>query len=154
MLLTSVGIAFVLSFFGQNIAAIQVWDSLDDIPTAVPSDCRNALTYNITCANSLVTAQDAVNGAALVGVAAKAYCTKECHDSLQTFQESIFSACGKKQYQLYKNSTTTQSPAVVADGLVWAYSLMCIQDACVPPAERLYRPGIDTDQVQVWVLFG
>ncbi|KAI2707493.1 hypothetical protein DTO013E5_8367 [Penicillium roqueforti] len=129
MLLTSVGIAFVLPFFGQNVAAIQVWDSLDDIPTAVPSDCRNALTYNMTCANSLVTAQDAANGAALVGVAAKTYCTKECHDSLQTFQESILSACGKKEYQLYKNSTTTQSPAVVADGLVWAYSLMCIQDA-------------------------
>ncbi|RDK37083.1 hypothetical protein M752DRAFT_310156 [Aspergillus phoenicis ATCC 13157] len=90
----------------------------------------------MTCANSLVTAQDAANGAALVGVAAKTYCTKECHDSLQTFQESILSACGKKEYQLYKNSTTTQSPAVVADGLVWAYSLMCIQDACVPPAER------------------
>ncbi|SPB45014.1 unnamed protein product [Aspergillus niger] len=129
MLLSSVGIAFVLPFLGQNVAAIQVWDSPDDIPTAVPSDCRNALTYNMTCANSLVTAQDAANGAALVGVAAKTYCTKECHDSLQTFQESILSACGKKEYQLYKNSTTTQSPAVVADGLVWAYSLMCIQDA-------------------------
>ncbi|PWY68696.1 hypothetical protein BO83DRAFT_400387 [Aspergillus eucalypticola CBS 122712] len=86
--------------------------------------------------SSLVTAQDAVNGAALVGVTAKTYCMKECHDSLQTFQESILSACGKKEYQLYKNSTTTQSPAVVADGLVWAYNLMCIQDACVPPAER------------------
>ncbi|KAI3135390.1 hypothetical protein CBS147325_7703 [Penicillium roqueforti] len=72
----------------------------------------------MTYANSLITAQDAANRAALVRVAAKTYCTKECHDSLQTFQESILSAYGKKEYQLYKNSTTTQSPAVVADSLL------------------------------------
>lgn len=102
---------------------------MDEISTAVPADCRNALTYNITSANSLVTAQYAINGAALVGVAATVYCTQECHDSLQTFQQKIRSGCGTSKYTLYVNSTTKQSPAVLADGLAWAYDLSCIQDS-------------------------
>ncbi|KAL4759198.1 uncharacterized protein BDW70DRAFT_169597 [Aspergillus foveolatus] len=65
----------------------------------------------------------------LVGVAAQAYCTRQCRDSLQTFQEKIRTSCGKQEYELYVNSTTKQSPTVVADGLVWAYELSCIQDS-------------------------
>lgn len=115
----------------RDAAAIQIWKNPDEIPTAVPVDCRGALSYNITCANSLVTAQNAANGAALVGVAAKAYCTEECHDSLKTFQGDVLSSCGEKEYLLYENSTTKQSPAGLADGLAWAYDLTCIQDSFV-----------------------
>lgn len=124
-------VLIAVSLVGQEAAAIQIWDHPDKIPASVPADCRDVLGYNITCANFLVTAQDAASGAALMGEAAKSYCTKECHDSLQTFQENILASCGKKEYRLYQNSTTMQSPAVVANGLVWAYDLMCIQDSCV-----------------------
>lgn len=157
MFRTIVGIALItLSFIGQETTAIRVWSHPDKISTSVPSDCRDALAYNIACANSLVTAPDAANGAALVGEAATAYCTKECHDSLQTFQKNILSACGKKEYQIYKSNTIKQSPLAVADGLVWAYNLMCIEDSCVlqnkrhPKALRELR----TNWAQVRLLLG
>lgn len=108
----------MVSFGAEQAGAIQVWQSVGEISSAVPADCRDALIYNITCANELVTAQDAMNGAALVGVAAQAYCTRQCYDSLQIFQKNIHTSCGANEYELYVNSTTKQSPAVVSDGLM------------------------------------
>ncbi|OJJ30807.1 hypothetical protein ASPWEDRAFT_140622 [Aspergillus wentii DTO 134E9] len=68
--------------------------------------------------------------------AAREYCTQECHDSIQTFQKKINSGCGTKQYELYQNDTTKTSPAMFADGLMWAYSLTCIQDSCTCTMNR------------------
>lgn len=120
---------FLAISLSQSASAIQIWNSTDITSTSVPSGCRDALTYNITCSGNLVTAQDAQRQSALTGDAAKEYCTQECHDSLQTFQKNINSGCGTKQYELYQNVTTKASPAVLADGLMWAYELTCIQDS-------------------------
>ena len=86
MLQPLVGAALIaVSLFGQYGTAIQLWTSPDNFPTTVPAACRAALTYNITCANYLVTAQDARNGASLVGNLTTEYCTKDCQSSLQEF---------------------------------------------------------------------
>lgn len=159
MLQAIVGAALLLLSFGaEQAGAIQVWQSVGDIPSAVPAGCRDALIYNITCANDLVTAQDAMNGVALVGVTAQTYCTQQCSESLQTFQKNIHASCGTNEYELYVNSTTKQSPAVVSDGLKWAYDLVCIQDSYVlsiRPQSYTHDPGEDielTKRQQLWIL--
>ncbi|KAJ5372785.1 hypothetical protein N7517_004791 [Penicillium concentricum] len=126
--LVKVGI-FSLSLLFQEAAAIQLWNNTDSFSDDVPAACQNALTFNVKCANYLVTARDVINGAALVGNLAEQYCTEECHDSIDTFQKNSHLACGNKAYQLFKNTTTRVVPGDIVNGLMWAYDLSCIKDS-------------------------
>ncbi|KAL4782868.1 hypothetical protein BJX76DRAFT_358502 [Aspergillus varians] len=110
-------------------AAIQIWPSSSDIPNAVPLSCRQALASNITCANSLVRAQDVINGAALPKEQAELYCTAECQKSLDNFRHNVNSTCGEKEYVLNHHATVKQYPLALADGLIWAYNVSCIRDS-------------------------
>ena len=119
----------VAAYWCQQVAAIQLWSAPAAIPKSVPVPCRTALVQNITCANSLVTAPQVASGLALSGADATAYCTSTCYDSLKTFQTKIAAGCGTAMYTLFLNSTYTQSPAALADSLVWAYGVSCIKDS-------------------------
>ncbi|KAL4936502.1 hypothetical protein BDV06DRAFT_233336 [Aspergillus oleicola] len=109
-------------------SGIQIWSS-PDIPDAVPLACREALAYNITCANALVRAQDVTNGAALPKEEAELYCTKGCQSSLEAFQQEVSKTCGDGGYVLHKKSTTKQYPLALAHKLIWAYNISCLQDS-------------------------
>lgn len=125
-------ITFVLALVWQLVTATQIWKSPSDIPSAVPLACRQALSTNITCPGSLIRAQDIINGAALNEEASALYCTVECHDSLKGFQEGVDTNCGRDtHYILNIGSATEQFPAAIADELLWAYRVSCIEDTYV-----------------------
>lgn len=125
-------IALALALVWQPVAATQIWKSASDIPSAVPLACRQALSTNITCPGTLVRAQDVTNGAALNKETSALYCTTECHDSLKSFQEGVDTNCGRDtQYVLNMGSATQQFPAEIADELLWAYRVSCIEDTYV-----------------------
>lgn len=113
----------------REAAAIQLWNNTDSFSDDVPAVCQNALTFDVKCANYLVTARDAANGAALVGDLVNQYCTQGCHDSIENFQRSSHLSCGTKAYILFKNSTARVVPGDIVNGLAWAYELNCIQDS-------------------------
>ncbi|KAK4864820.1 hypothetical protein LT330_001443 [Penicillium expansum] len=121
----------ILSVFllAQEAVAIQIWNNTDGFSDDVPAACRSALTFDVKCANYLVTARDVANGATLVGNLASQYCTEECHDSIDNFQRSSHLACGTKAYALVKNSTARVVPGDIVNGLMWAYELSCIKDS-------------------------
>lgn len=129
-------IALALALVWQPVTATQVWKSPSDIPSAVPLACRQALSTNITCSGTLIRAQDVINGAALNEEASARYCTSECHDSLKSFQEGVDTNCGRNtQYVLNMGSATEQFPSAIADELLWAYRVSCIEDTyvtCIP----------------------
>ncbi|KAL4940189.1 hypothetical protein BDV06DRAFT_197177 [Aspergillus oleicola] len=117
-------------FAAQSASAVQLWSNPSEIPTAVPLACREALSADIACPNNLIRAQDVANGAALTPEAATLYCTFECWDSLKGFQEGVYTDCGQNtEYILNSGSATKQFPAAIADELVWAYNVSCIEDS-------------------------
>jgi hypothetical protein len=69
------------------------------------------------------------SGLALSDADATAYCTTACYDSLKGFQSKVAAGCGNTMYNLFINSTYTQSAAALADSLVWAYGVSCIKDS-------------------------
>jgi hypothetical protein len=112
----------------RQAAAIQLWNVPGAIPRIVPASCRAVLVQNITCANNLVTASEVSNGMSLMGDEATEYCTTDCYTSLQKFQTNVRARCGDTMYAMYAHSTLKQSGTSLADGLVWAYNVSCIQD--------------------------
>ncbi|KAJ0352995.1 hypothetical protein COL154_012288 [Colletotrichum chrysophilum] len=114
-------------FAAASVSGIQLWKTPGQIPTDVPARCRAALSTNITC-DFLVTADSAANGEVVVGEAADVFCNSACRDSLRSFTSSVTSGCGHTQYKLWENSTMTASGQAMAEGLLWANSLLCIQD--------------------------
>lgn len=121
-------VGLFLFYSPQQTEATQLWTIPGAIPTTVPAACRAVLVQNITCANNLVTASQVSNGMSLMGDEAAQYCTAECYSSLRTFQTNVDAKCGDTMYAMYANSTLVQSGASLADGLVWAYNVSCIQD--------------------------
>lgn len=119
----------LLSLYPNHTAAIQIWSIPGDIPTTVPASCRAVLVQNITCPNYLITAAQVSNGMALLSGEAAQYCTADCYNSLNTFRTNVDARCGDTLYEMYKNSTLTQSGSSLADGLAWAYNVSCIQDS-------------------------
>lgn len=87
-----------LFFLAQETTAIRLWDNTNSFSDNVPTACQNALTFDVKCANYIVTARDVTNGAALVGDLASQYCTQECHDSIDEFQRDVHLACGTIAY--------------------------------------------------------
>ncbi len=125
-------IGVLVASWSHPVAAVQIWGpSPAAIPLSVPPYCRAALVQNITCPNQLITAPDAAGGMSLSGADAIEYCTAGCYSSLKAFQARVAKDCGALQYTLYANSTVTQSPSALADSLVWAYNVSCIQDSYV-----------------------
>jgi hypothetical protein len=118
-----------LSLLGQGALALRLWNTTDGFSSDLPWGCQRALTRDIACQNYLVTAQDASNGAALPPSLAKEYCTQECRDSIDGFQRAAHLACGNKSYKMFANSTVRAVPGDIANGLMWAYQLNCIQDS-------------------------
>ena len=111
--------------------AVQLFNTPGDIPEAVPVRCRAALAQNITCSPLLITGQKAANGDYLSGSDLTTYCSSDCNASIKKFQTAVESACGKSSYSLYPNVTSTQVPLDVANGIAWAYNLVCIKDEYV-----------------------
>lgn len=118
-----------LFLLGQGAFALQLWNNTDIFSSGIPQSCQSALIHDIACENYLVTAQDAVNGAALPPSLAEEYCTKECYDSIEKYQNAVHLACGNKSFQIYENSSIRAVPGDIANGLMWAYGLNCIQDS-------------------------
>jgi hypothetical protein len=130
MLRFSVNVGIIgLSIFAQEGAALQLWSNTDSFSDEVPAACQNALTFDVKCANYLVTALDVSNGAAFVGDLANQYCTQECYDSIDKFQKGTHLARGNKAYALFKKGTTRIVPVDTVNGLMWAYQLSCIKDS-------------------------
>ena len=46
----------------------------------------------------------------------------------ETFKTNVDAGCGNTPYQMFAASKLEQSGASVADPLVWAYRVICIQD--------------------------
>lgn len=110
------------------VGAIRLWDSATDINPAVPDSCKTALSQDISCNDQLITASAAMSGAALVGALADAYCTSECHDSIEDLRKNVEAGCGNSTYALFPNATLEEAPLDLANGLSWAYKLSCIKD--------------------------
>lgn len=113
------------------VLGLQLFTAPGNIPAAVPAKCRAALAQNITCSPVLITGQKAANGDYLTGSDLVAYCSTGCLSSIQTFQKSVEAGCGNQTYALYNNITTTQFPKNIANGIAWAYNLVCIKDRYV-----------------------
>jgi hypothetical protein len=110
------------------VLGIQVFAAPGSIPAAVPAKCRAALAQNITCSPVLITGQKAANGDYLTSNDLVAYCSSGCLTSIQTFQKNVLAGCGNETYSLYNNITSKQFPRNLADGIAWAYNLVCIKD--------------------------
>ncbi|PHH87392.1 hypothetical protein CDD83_8935 [Cordyceps sp. RAO-2017] len=132
------GVAAAL-LFSRAAFALSLWTSADAIPAGVPEACRKALARDIACGDSLVTAAQALSGRALGRGAAARYCTQACHDSLQAFRAEVEQHCGDAAHRMFPNSSLEQSGAVLASGLLWAYSLTCIRDSSGFCLEELYN---------------
>jgi hypothetical protein len=78
----------ILTFYSPIVSAVQLWSSIDAIPTVVPVACRGVLSANITCSPDLVTASAVSNGRALSGDSATQYCTSDCLQSLMVSELS------------------------------------------------------------------
>lgn len=76
-----------LPFFFLPTYSIKIWASPGDLPTAIPVNCRNALSQNITCSPDLVSARSIAAGRGLDLVTLESYCTTDCYNSLQVNAE-------------------------------------------------------------------
>ncbi|KAF6233163.1 hypothetical protein HO173_008707 [Letharia columbiana] len=124
-----------LQFLVPRAASVQLWSSPDALPPSMPSGCRIALSQNISCSPALVSPQFAAGGRALDPTTLGQYCTTLCYQSLQTFKTKVDAQCGDTNYQMFANSTLSQSGASIADPLAWAYNVICVQDStgfCLP----------------------
>ncbi|KAK3395031.1 LysM domain-containing protein [Podospora didyma] len=109
-------------------SAVQLFLAPGDIPAAVPAKCRAALAQNITCSPLLITGQKAANGDYLTGKDLETYCSTGCSSSITTFAKNVEAGCGNASFALFPNTTTTQFPKNIANGIAWAYNLVCIKD--------------------------
>lgn len=119
--------AAILGAGASYVAGVHLFEKPGDIPPLVPAKCRAPLSANITC-DFLITANVAAQGQTVVGPAADAFCGKDCVASLHSFRQKVIDGCGVGSYALWANNTVTTSPKALADGLVWAQKLLCIQD--------------------------
>lgn len=113
-----------------SVSAIQLWKSPGEISNNVPARCKVPLTRNITC-DFLVSPGTAANGEMLVGEAADVYCSSTCRSSLESFKDAVTASCGNTHYAMWENSTMEQSGQYIAEGFLWAHSLVCLSDECV-----------------------
>lgn len=89
-------LTLTLSLLFLPAYSIQIWASPGDLPTAIPVNCRNALSLNITCSPDLVSARSIAAGRGLDVATLKSYCTPDCYNSLQVNAEiSHFTRLGK-----------------------------------------------------------
>lgn len=70
-------------FFLPTTYSIKIWASPGDLPTAIPVNCRNALSQNISCSPDLVSARSIAAGRSLDVATLGSYCTTDCYNSLQ-----------------------------------------------------------------------
>lgn len=77
----------ILPFFFLSAYSIKIWASPGDLPTAIPVNCRNALSQNITCSPDLVSARSIAAGRGLDVATLNSYCTTDCYNSLQVNAE-------------------------------------------------------------------
>lgn len=76
-----------LPFFFLPTYSIKIWASPGDLSTAIPVNCRNALSQNITCSPDLVSARSIAAGRGLDVVTLESYYTTDCYNSLQVNAE-------------------------------------------------------------------
>lgn len=82
-------LTLTLMFFFSPAYSIKIWASPGDLPPAIPVNCRNALSQNITCSPDLVSARSIAAGRGLDVATLKIYCTTDCYNSLQVNTESF-----------------------------------------------------------------
>ncbi len=78
-----------LPFFFLPTYSIKIWASPGDLPTAIPVNCRNALSQNITCSPDLVSARSIAAGRGLDVATLESYCTTDCYNSLKVNAETF-----------------------------------------------------------------
>lgn len=89
-------LTLTLPLFFLPAYSIKIWASPGDLPTAIPVNCRNALSQNITCSPDLVSARSIAAGRGLDVATLKSYCTPDCYNSLQVEAElSHFARLGE-----------------------------------------------------------
>ncbi|KZF20520.1 carbohydrate-binding module family 50 protein [Xylona heveae TC161] len=128
---------FLLSVFSLLSFSwgLQIWPNSSSLPDTIPQTCREALSANITCSPSLISAQSIALQSQLSNNLLTEYCTSSCQNSLLSYQANILQNCGNETYAF--SDTTNQTGSAIADPLVWAYNVACTTDSdqttfCLP----------------------
>ena len=123
--LSLVYLALQLLIAAKPAWSIQLWYSSKDLPDSFPQACRVALSQNITC-SELIPGSKAASQAIYSKQDLARLCTTSCSNSLQGFQKNVRDGCGDQI--LTFNGTSTTGPEL-ADPLVWAHGVTCLQNA-------------------------
>jgi hypothetical protein len=132
--------AIALLLFINGGISIQLFGSVDAVPSAIPANCATASSANITCSQfvpaSFVSSQGYLDNSTL-----QSLCTTTCTNSLLSFQTDVYSTCGTGAYTFAGN--TTQTVQQIVDPLVWAYNVSCLtngQSFCLPQVTNTSVP--------------
>lgn len=79
-------LALLFGAITRRAASVQVFASPDSLSTAIPIECRTALSNNITCPAPLINANRLLSGEATNDTFAEQYCDCSCTDSLKVRQ--------------------------------------------------------------------
>lgn len=118
-------LALGLAVIPKPAWSLHLWNSPKELPESFPDACRSALSRNITCSQlvpGIKAASQAPYGEAELGK----LCIVACSNSLKQFQQGVYDGCGDQA--LTFNGTSTTGPQL-ADPLVWAHNVTCLQDS-------------------------
>jgi hypothetical protein len=132
--------AIALLLFVNGGISIQLFGSVDAVPSTIPTDCATTLSANITCSQfvpaSIVSSQGYLDNSTL-----ESLYTPTCTNSLLSFQAEVYSTCGTEAYTFAGN--ITQTVQQMLDPLVWAYNVSCLTDGqsfCLPQVANASVP--------------